>query len=117
MDISVLYMVQRYEALLNFLRSHGGLFGGLKPEFLLDLESFIKFRNATQMRIFLDRDFPKLSIYSWLMLIYQIIKLFTVSRVTLKSFKHLPGITGTKQDWNLPKSNIYSVSEIILLKW
>jgi hypothetical protein len=40
-----------------------------------------------------------------------------VNRLTLKQFKHAPAVHTTKQDMVVAPSNIYSISEQILLKW
>src|SRR5688500_1922853 len=54
--------------------------------------------------------------YAWVTLMYQIIRLYCLQRITLKSFKHLAGISGP-QDLSIPKSNLYTTPEMILLKW
>lgn len=52
-----------------------------------------------------------------MIVIYQVIKLFYVNRLTPKQLKHVPGMQVTKQDLAISPSNIYSISEQILLKW
>jgi hypothetical protein len=92
---------------------HGALFGGLRAEFLLDFESFLQFKGM-QHTLPLERDFPKLSAYAWMTVIYQIIKIFVLSRVSTKSLK---GTSDTKQSVIFPKNNMMGTSELILLKW
>ena len=57
---------------------------------------------------------------SWCILINQILKVYYLGRVNLKNFKALRNIS--EDDKNLARgplyfSNIYSPSEVILLKW
>ena len=59
---------------------------------------------------------------SWVLLIYQILKVFYLPRVNFKSFKnairHLPETEQLKYNsFRLPSSNIYSTSELIIIKW
>ncbi|PRP78761.1 hypothetical protein PROFUN_00934 [Planoprotostelium fungivorum] len=112
--------VQRYEIFLNFLRSLGGLFGALKPEFLLSWEEFHRYRNLSpENKMSFEGGYPKLSALAWSTIVFQMIKLFYLNRVTIKSFKGTPGIQGniTKQDLALYKGNVYGTSEQVLLKW
>lgn len=63
--------------------------------------------------------FPYLSMESWVTLFYQVLKIYYLNRVTQKSFKNLPGMAPALAvvDQAMQNSNIYSVSENILLKW
>ena len=56
---------------------------------------------------------------SWVMLFYQIMKIYYLNRITPKSFKNLPGMPAeeTKIDNWMKESNVYSLPEMILLKW
>lgn len=56
---------------------------------------------------------------SWITVFYQILRIYFLNRVTPKNFKTLPGvpINESTVDQPMSKSNIYSVSESILLKW
>ena len=66
-----------------------------------------------------DRVFEYLSKESWITVFYQILRIYFLNRVTPKNFKTLPGvpINESTVDQPMSKSNIYSVSESILLKW
>lgn len=67
----------------------------------------------------IDRIFPYLSMDAWSTLLYQVLKIYYLNRITPKSFKALPGMPAneTTVDAAMQASNIYSVSETVLLKW
>jgi len=50
---------------------------------------------------------------------YQIFKIYLLNRVNVKSFRALAGMeaSATSTDPNMSHSNIFSLSENILLKW
>ena len=56
---------------------------------------------------------------SWITLFYQVLRIYYLNRITPKNFKSLPGVPAPDSAVEVPmtKSNIYSVSETILLKW
>ena len=59
---------------------------------------------------------------SWILLVYQILKIFYLSRVTHKKFlqviKHLPPEIQQKYSSSrIPSSNVYTSSELLLLRW
>lgn len=56
---------------------------------------------------------------SWITIFYQILRIYFLNRVTPKNFKSLPGVPANESgvDQVMTKSNVYSVSEAILLKW
>ena len=67
----------------------------------------------------IERVFPYLSMESWITIFYQILRIYFLNRVTPKNFKSLPGVPASESavDQLMSKSNVYSVSEAILLKW
>jgi hypothetical protein len=67
----------------------------------------------------IERRWQYLSADSWITLFNQIIKIYIVNRITEKSLIGIPGVDRDRcqVDSTMRKSNIYSVSEIILLKW
>ncbi len=52
-------------------------------------------------------------------MLLQVLKIFMLSRVTPKAFKALPGLTteAAVVDEAMKQSNLYTVHEMILLKW
>jgi len=65
------------------------------------------------------RRWPYLSLESWITLIYQMLKIFMLNRITPKSFKQLPGIPQSLASVtpDIISSNIFGISEMIILKW
>lgn len=67
----------------------------------------------------IDRIFPYISMDAWMTVAYQVLRIYYLNRVTAKSFKGIPGLPQNESvvDQPMQLSNIYSVSETILLKW
>lgn len=117
-------LVTQYEELINFLKVNGAHLNTVRPEYLLSFSDYNKFlkQNPSQGDLkqkTLERMFPYLSAESWITLFYQIVKIYYLNRVTPRSFKNLPGMPATEAsvDTFMPRSNLYSVPERILLKW
>lgn len=117
-------MLTQYEELINFLKINGAHLNTVRPEYLLHKDEYSKFlkmypkeENMKQKTI--ERVFPYLSMESWITIFYQVLRIYFLNRVTPKNFKTLPGVPANESTVDLPmsKSNIYSVSESILLKW
>lgn len=71
-----------------------------------------------------ESSFSHWSFATWSDLIYQIVKIFVLNRISLKQFKVLPGINNTdpvvlaiSKEGYLDSSNVFSASEIILMKF
>jgi hypothetical protein len=117
-------LLTQYEELINFLKINGAHLNTVRPEYLLHKDEYSKFlkmypkeENMKQKTI--ERVFPYLSMESWITMFYQVLRIYFLNRVTPKNFKTLPGvpIIESTVDAAMSKSNIYSVSESILLKW
>ena len=117
-------LLTQYEELINFLKINGAHLNTVRPEYLLQKDDYSKFlkmypkeENMKQKTV--DRVFEYLSKESWITVFYQILRIYFLNRVTPKNFKTLPGvpINESTVDQPMSKSNIYSVSESILLKW
>ena len=117
-------LLTQYEELINFLKVNGAHLNTVRPEYLLGKDEYNKFlklypkeENMKQKTI--ERIFPYLSMESWITLFYQVLRIYYLNRITPKNFKSLPGVPGADSsvDTQMTKSNIYSVSETILLKW
>ena len=117
-------LLTQYEELINFLKINGAHLNTVRPEYLLHKDEYSKFlkmypkeENMKQKTI--ERVFPYLSMESWITIFYQVLRIYFLNRVTPKNFKTLPGvpISESTVDQPMSKSNIYSVSESILLKW
>jgi len=117
-------LLTQYEELINFLKINGAHLNTVRPEYLLHKDEYSKFlkmypkeENMKQKTI--ERVFPYLSMEAWITIFYQILRIYFLNRVTPKNFKTLPGVPAADStvDAVMTKSNIYSVSETILLKW
>lgn len=66
-----------------------------------------------------EKIFPFIAMESWITIFYQILRIYYLNRITPKNFKALPGVPNSENtvDNAMQKSNCYSVSEAILLKW
>ena len=117
-------LLTQYEELINFLKINGAHLNTVRPEYLLHKDEYSKFlkmypkeENMKQKTI--ERVFPYLSMESWITIFYQVLRIYFLNRVTPKNFKTLPGVPASEStvDQPMSKSNIYSISESILLKW
>jgi hypothetical protein len=117
-------ILNQYEEVINYLKVNGAHLNTVRPEYLLamvDYQKFLKLYpkddNFKQKTV--ERVFPYLSAESWVTVLYQILRIYYLNRITPKNFKTLPGMSPQDAvvDPTMTKSNVYSVSETILLKW
>ena len=124
---------EQYCQLIRFLQECGASLNTVFPEYLLDFNLYKKYISLdTNRQGILDTKWEKSKSLplqwkyyhkeSWVLLVYQILKIFYLSRVNLKSLslaiKHLPNEIQQKYLSNkMPVSNIYSSHEFILLRW
>jgi hypothetical protein len=89
-------LMGQYEAMLTFLKSHGGLLASVKPEHFLSLDQYLRFQQTqypgTKRHVTEKAFYPK-SVESWLTCILQTIKIFLLNRITPRHYKALPGLT------------------------
>ncbi|GAB5362482.1 hypothetical protein AAMO2058_000800600 [Amorphochlora amoebiformis] len=128
---------QKIVKFFNFLKSYGGLMDMAKPEYLLTLKEFTrlihsdhyrkdilgadgKTKDEVKFRLSeLEDEFEQRSKQAWETVLYQIIKVFILQRITPTTYADLPGISKKARmisEW-MSNSNVYSLSECILLKW
>lgn len=87
---------QQYEAMLNFLKQHGGLLSSVRPEHFLSSEMYLRYQQSIVpgiLRRQVEKVFYPKSIEAWLTCIMQTIKIFLLNRITPRSYKQLPGLT------------------------
>ena len=124
---------EQYCKLIRFLQECGACLNTVFPEYLLDLNLYKRYISMDQSRAkVLDPKWEKsksLAIQwryyhkmSWVLLVYQILKIFYLSRVNHKKFlqviKHLPPEIQQKYNSSrIPASNVYSPAELLLLRW
>ena len=118
----------QYEKLLTFLKGHGALLNPVKPEFLLDLEDFKRVKGITEP---LEEDTPRtfwhdmcdgfavVSEQAWTSVMLQVFKIFVLYRFTTRQLRTIPGYDQSNMpiDRSMSGSNLYSISECVLLKW
>ena len=124
---------EQYCQLIRFLQECGASLNTVFPEYLLDLNLYKKYISLDENRAkVLDPKWDKSKSLplqwryyhkeSWVLLVYQILKIFYLSRVNTRTFsqaiKHLPPeIQQRYLNTKIPQSNVYSQSEYILLRW
>jgi Calponin homology (CH) domain len=103
---------------------NGAHLNTVRPEYLLSIADYSKFlklnpREENMKPKTIDRIFPYVSMDAWMTVVFQVLKIYYLNRVTPKSFKSIPGLPAneTAVDAAMQASNIYSVSETVLLKW
>ncbi|GLI64998.1 hypothetical protein VaNZ11_008424 [Volvox africanus] len=130
---AVRQLLQQYDAVQVFLKSHGCLLNAVKPEMLLEYEDFCRVMNerstaapdnsdeleALDMWSEVEANFQVVSAQAWNSMVLQIFKVFVLGRVTLKSLRAMPGSENLElpPDSSIIGSNFYSVAESALLAW
>ena len=133
LNLRALQLREQYCQLIRFLQECGASLNTVFPEYLLDFNLYKKYISLDQTRAgILDSKWDKSKNLplqwkyyhkeSWVLLVYQILKIFYLARINLKSLslaiKHLPNDIQQKYSSNkIPFSNIYSTPEFILLRW
>eukprot|EP00727_Mastigamoeba_balamuthi_P000882 m51a1_g10791 hypothetical protein (2740) ;mRNA; f:28150-37480 len=119
-------LLRHYTLCLDSLRTNAALLGPIKPEYLLRFEDYVvvmDFANLPDSSRIIEavsKIFPLVSLQAWVAVICQVIRVFSLSKITLKSYKVLPGILGMdliKNEATLMKSSTVSLPETILLRW
>jgi hypothetical protein len=116
-------LLTQYTEMLATLKAYGGLVNSIKPEYLLAPDLFFKLYLEkdglpVHLRQFYQTHYQLITEGSWMMLIYQVVKLFVFNRLTPKLLRSTPGIDpALTKGLHLTGSNIYSPSELVLLGW
>jgi hypothetical protein len=123
---------QQYYELLKFLMNNGAYVSTIFPEYLLAFNDFKKYceKDGVTDKILeqnweksnrLSSSWKRMNKESWILLMYQIMKVFYLSRVNAKSFplaiRHIEEDIGFKYNVKPGRSNVYSSSELYLIKW
>ncbi|KAL4497051.1 hypothetical protein ABPG72_002207 [Tetrahymena utriculariae] len=125
-----LLLYQQYDSLIRLLKQDGALLNHVRPQFLLgynEYHAYIKTLSKEDAQAIhpngLKISSHKYSYFqsdAWITLFYQIIKIYYLSRISIKNLKAIPNIHPDKAvtpDYYLNGSNIYSQSEGVLLRW
>jgi hypothetical protein len=132
----------QYKELMLFMKQHGGLLAGVRPENLLQRNHFMAAKEfeamngptrvtAAQLKARKQQwesNHGQINKEAWAALMFQAIRVFVLGRVTPKGMAALPGVLmpattkgkdgGKKSiDSELEGSNLYSLGESCLLKW
>ena len=142
-------LLAQYEALLLFLIERGCLLNQVRPEQLLERNHYILIRDQQApsptravkeaRHAYWDETHANVAHEAWLNVLLQTIRVFSLQRLTPKTFAALPGVLVAKPpaspqkddaskkstkstksqggDQELGGSNVYSVGECVLLKW
>lgn len=121
---------QQFSELLKFLQEYGASLNTVFPEYLLEISLFKRYisNDTYTKKILSEKNVKKYwsSHYiihheSWILIIYQILKIFYTSRINSKNFqksiKHLNLENNIQENIVFNGSNVYSKSQMILLKW
>jgi len=130
----VMEMRNFFSKIIKYLQEQSALLNTVIPEYLLDYSSFKRYlKNDEYTKKVLNNNWEKttkilyyykfIHLESWITLVYQIFKVFYLSRVNIqsviKSFSHLDEDTKKTIIPTIKNnfSNLYSSSELLLLKW
>jgi len=109
----------KYEWLLTELTKYGAMLNTIRPEHLLSEDEY---KRISKKYKFASGDaslrYSHLSEEAWITVFYQILKIFYLRRVSLAGFKSTSMLPASEKV--LPSansSNVYSDSELLLLKW
>ena len=119
--------LKQYEELIAHLKKNGAFLNTIRPYYLLSYHEYTlyvkafpnEFVHNSALRMSETR-FKYLSYDCWITLFYQMMKIYSLNKITLKALKNLPNIPQEKltiPDYYLEGSNIYSLSENLLLRW
>lgn len=117
-----------YKEMCNFLKLYGAFIDLVRPEYLLPFQLFEKLyldvktpevaSYSTETFEFLEQHYPIVHKASWLIIVYQVIRLFVLSRYTPKTIKAYAGIDPKKYPaLHTTGSNVFSSNEMCLLSW
>ena len=124
---------EQYCQLIRFLQECGAMLNTVFPEYLMDFNNYKRYISLDTNRLkVLDSKWDRAKSLplqwryyhrqSWILVVYQILKIFYLSRVNVKSLsqalRHLsPEIQTRYLNQKSFTSNFYSQPELILLRW
>ncbi|CAD8117028.1 unnamed protein product [Paramecium sonneborni] len=121
-------LYKQYDEMIRQLKIEGALLNHIRSEYLLSYQDYLawlkvqppnKFENVPENMLRLNpTKYNYLQQDAWISLFYQIMKIYYLNRITVKTFKALPGIPTSKlsiPEYYLEGSNLISQPEGILL--
>lgn len=116
-------LYESYLTLIHFLKENGAMLNTIRPEYLLNhSDQVLWYRLNPNPNVININKVPEsrwryLSMDAWLVVFHQILKIYYLCRINLKSLKALPSFPSDKaslgEGYN-EANNIYSQPEIIL---
>jgi len=112
----------QYAQLLTFLKSYGALLNEVTPDILLRYDEYRALPSLSNGgKRLSESQFRYQNTSLWCTIIYQIIRIFQMARITVKQFNslfnHLDEPEKEASKVPLASSNIYSQAECILVRW
>jgi len=131
---SVIQIKNQYDTLIRFLQGEGAFLNNIFPEYLMDFQKYKKFlENDPMTPILLASNWAKnkrlrsmhkyICTDSWIVIFYQILKIYYLNRVNITNFKKaIKHLREEEQNtilngFKIIPSNVYSTQEQLLLKW
>jgi len=131
---SVIQIRNQYLELIKSLQSEGALLNTIFPEYLMEFKHYYKYlsldkdtgrllqSNWQTNKKRIKKAWAYINKESWIHLIYQILKIYYLVRVSTKSLKQSVKILKDEQqniatNSKFKSSNVYSPQELILLRW
>lgn len=116
-------LIKQYNDFLLFIMSQGCLLGTIRPYYLLNYADFSFYLRTNQVEYLSNASFRPnpaqfayISADAWITLFYQLIKVYYLSRISVKSFRKQ--FSNEKlPNFYLEDSNLYSVNEALILRW
>lgn len=116
--------------MIRILKIEGALLNHIRPEYLLSYPDYLawlkiqpkeKYEYVPEnlLRLTLQR-FAYMSTDAWIVLFYQILKVYYLGRISAKTFKGMAGVVLERQavpDYYMEGSNLISAAEGVLLWW
>ena len=120
-------LIDQYNKLIEHLKKNGAFLSTIRPYYLLSFSEYnlyaktypSEFLNSNAYRMSEPR-FHYLSLDCWITLFYQMIKIYSLNKISVKQMKNLPNIPAEKltiPDYYLEGSNLYSTPENLMLRW
>jgi len=125
----------QYDTLIRFLQGEGAFLNTVFPEYLMEFSKYKKFMETDPNTAkLLSTNWAKntkklrsmhkyINMESWILIFYQILKIYYLNRINLKNFKNSIMHLKDEEQKNFlltmktPTSNVYSLQEVLLLKW
>jgi hypothetical protein len=124
------HLFKQYDELIRVLKVEGALLNHIRPEYLLSYPDYLawlklqpreKYEYVPEnlLRLTLQR-FTYISTDAWIVIFYQILKVYYLGRISSKAFKSMAGIVPERMqipEYYLEGSNLISHAEGVLLWW